>query len=195
MKIDVLYFKGCPNHKPTVQRLKEVIHRMGVLAEVCEIEMTQNDDPVTMKFIGSPTVLVDGQDIDPTQRTKHNYGFGCRMFDGAGVPPVEMIEQAIREASHRASDHGAGTHDCCSSQAPVQLIEGTSGQANRMSLWSTPAAVGSAILSSACCWLPLLLLAFGLSAGGVAVSSTPCALLPCCRRGLPGHWLLLRLFP
>jgi hypothetical protein len=32
----------------------------------------------------------------------------------------------------------------------------------------TPAAVLSAILSSACCWLPLLLLAFGLPAAGVA---------------------------
>lgn len=57
-------------------------------------------------------------------------------------------------------------HDCCQS-APreTQHISPRPGRFDRL---SAPAAVGSAILSSACCWLPLLLLAFGLSAGGVA---------------------------
>lgn len=164
MKIDVLYFQGCPNHEPTVQRVRRVISRLGVTADVREVELTQEDDPVAMKFIGSPTVMIDGQDIDPAQRAKASYGFGCRTFGGAGVPPVEMIEQALREAS----DYGGGTHDCCSPRAPAQQAEGKPGQSNRLSFWSTPAALGSAILSSACCWLPLLLLAFGLSAGGVA---------------------------
>ena len=164
MKIDVLYFQGCPNHEPTVQRVRRVISRLGVTADVREVELTQEDDPVAMKFIGSPTVLIDGQDIDPTQRVNASYGFGCRTFGCAGVPPVEMIEQAVREAS----DYGGGTHDCCSPQAPAHQVESKPGQSNRLSFWSTPVAVGSGILSSACCWLPLLLLAFGLSAGGVA---------------------------
>lgn len=66
--------------------------------------------------------------------------------------------------------------DCCSPQASDAA--GPAGSADssfvvlrrtdRIPRLSTPAAVGSAILSSACCWLPLLLLAFGLSAGGVA---------------------------
>lgn len=56
--------------------------------------------------------------------------------------------------------------DCCSTQAS-QAAQPT-GPVDRIGRLSTPAAVGSAILSSACCWLPLLLLAFGLSAGGVA---------------------------
>jgi len=164
MKIEVLYFESCPNHKPTVERVQQVIDRLAVDADVSEVEVTQDDDPATMKFLGSPTVLIDDQDIDPAQREGAGYGFGCRTFGGAGVPPVEMIEQAVREAS----DRGSGDHNCCSPQAEPEPAQSKPDQSNRLSFWSTPAAVGSAILSSACCWLPLLLLAFGLSAGGVA---------------------------
>jgi mercuric ion transport protein len=57
-------------------------------------------------------------------------------------------------------------HDCCgpaSSEVPSPMeSRGSLGK------WSMPGAVGAAIVASACCWLPLLLLAFGLSAGGVA---------------------------
>lgn len=64
------------------------------------------------------------------------------------------------------TDRSASGPDCCQNPAPTQ--EQRDRTADRLGRWSTPAAVGSAILSSACCWLPLLLLAFGVSAGGVA---------------------------
>lgn len=96
MKIEVLYFEDCPNHKPTVERVKQVIDRLGVAADVREVELTQDDDPVIMKFIGSPTVLIDGRDVDPAQRAGASYGFCCRTFGGEGMPPVDIIENAIQ---------------------------------------------------------------------------------------------------
>jgi len=105
MKIDVLYFAGCPKHKPTVQRVSEVVHRLGIDARVNEIEVKQGDDPKALRFAGSPTVLVNGRDIDPVAQSNVSYGFGCRMFGGAGVPPVEMIEQALREAQRGESSN------------------------------------------------------------------------------------------
>lgn len=166
MKIDVLYFQGCPNHAPTVQRVKEVLDQLGIAAEVNEVEVTQHDDPAALKFIGSPTVLVAGQDIDPGQREGANYGFCCRTYDGAGMPSVQMLAQAVREAAG-----GNGHGDDGDSRATVRSHD-QSSQAKPgsppLSSWSTPVAVGSAVLSSACCWLPLLLLSFGVTAGGVA---------------------------
>ena len=38
---------------------------------------------------------------------------------------------------------------------------------NRTSIWATGGALVTAVLSSACCWLPLLLVAFGVSTAGV----------------------------
>ena len=57
-------------------------------------------------------------------------------------------------------------HDCC--QPAVADTAGSADSKNRLGRLSVPVAVGSAVLSSACCWLALLLLAFGVSAGGVA---------------------------
>lgn len=101
MKIDVLYFAGCPNHEPTVRRVREIVVRLGIVATVNEIEVRQGDDLDKLRFAGSPTVLVNDQDIDPEVRTHASYRLGCRMFDGAGVPPAEMIERAIRNALQR----------------------------------------------------------------------------------------------
>jgi len=44
----------------------------------------------------------------------------------------------------------------------------SSGTSQRMSVFATAGSVVSAIASSACCWLPLVLIAFGASAIGVA---------------------------
>jgi hypothetical protein len=105
MKIDVLYFTGCPNHVPTVERVRELANRLEVNVELNQIEVTANDDPVALKFLGSPTVLVNGYDVDPTHRIGAAYGFGCRTFGGVGVPPKEMIERAIAEARGRDQHH------------------------------------------------------------------------------------------
>ncbi len=60
----------------------------------------------------------------------------------------------------------SGKRDCCEpSTSSTVASNASTGRIGRL---STPIAVGVAILSSACCWLPLLLLVFGLSAGGVA---------------------------
>jgi len=53
--------------------------------------------------------------------------------------------------------------DCCAgggSHSPVAT--------RNVGLWATGGAVVSAVLSSACCWLPLLLIGFGASAAGVS---------------------------
>ncbi|MCD6392476.1 MAG: hypothetical protein J7M40_03115 [Planctomycetes bacterium] len=55
MRIDVLYFECCSNHKPTVQRMKDVLVRLGIMAEENELEVTQGDDFAALKFVGSPS--------------------------------------------------------------------------------------------------------------------------------------------
>ncbi|MCI0457336.1 MAG: cation transporter [Gemmataceae bacterium] len=55
--------------------------------------------------------------------------------------------------------------DCCASPVvPPRKAEG------RAALWAAAGSVVSAVVASACCWLPLLLLAFGVSAAGVSAT-------------------------
>lgn len=57
-------------------------------------------------------------------------------------------------------------HDCCDGDANGAAH--TVGRGDRAERASIGGAVTAAVLSSACCWLPLLLLAFGASAAGVS---------------------------
>lgn len=99
MTIEVLYFQGCPDCEPTMDRVRQVASRLGIEAAVREAAVSPNDDPAALKYLGSPTVRVDGRDIDPTSRDHTSYGFGCRTFADQGVPSEELIETALREAA------------------------------------------------------------------------------------------------
>jgi len=93
VQLRVLYFEGCPNHPPAVQRLRAVAERLGVDVDLKEVEVKPDDDVHRLGFRGSPTVQINGVDLDPAERGRDNCGFGCRMYGGAGVPDAAMIDQ------------------------------------------------------------------------------------------------------
>jgi hypothetical protein len=83
MRIEVLYFDGCPNHAPTVEQVKQITADLGVQERVEEIEVTSLDQAQQLRFLGSPTVRVNGVDIDPSARQRTNYGLSCRFYCNA----------------------------------------------------------------------------------------------------------------
>ena len=112
MKIETLYFEGCPNHKPTIDLIREILDALNIEAEIEEIEVADPAEGRQLHFLGSPTVRINGVDIDPGARDRTDYGFSCRTYEGAGTPPREMIEAAIegsmqgpegRDAARRAA--------------------------------------------------------------------------------------------
>ena len=96
MKVEVLYFDGCPNHKPAVERVQAVIKQQGIAADVAEIEVPDAKAAKVLGFLGSPTIRVNGLDIDPASRTVTETGFACRRYAG-GLPSEDMILAALRE--------------------------------------------------------------------------------------------------
>ncbi len=105
MKVEVLYFSGCPNHVPAVDRVREVLAQEGTSAEMVEIEVKDAATAQQVGFLGSPSIRVDGQDVEPAVRGERSFGMMCRTYyDGvrrAGVPPPEWIRAAVREARER----------------------------------------------------------------------------------------------
>jgi hypothetical protein len=97
MKIEVLYFEGCPNYLPAVDRLRAVLAGEGLPAELIEIEVKDNSDAKALKFLGSPTIRVNGHDIEASLQDVSEAGFACRRYPG-GLPSEEMIRAALREA-------------------------------------------------------------------------------------------------
>jgi hypothetical protein len=97
MKIEILYFEGCPNYLPAVDRLRTVLAREGLRAELIEIEVKDDSDAKALKFFGSPTIRVNGLDVDISLRQVSETGFACRCYPD-GLPSEEMIRAAFREA-------------------------------------------------------------------------------------------------
>src|SRR5229473_7118800 len=111
MKIEVLYFDGCPNHKPTVERVQELLREEGVSAEVLEVNVSDASIAQRVGFLGSPSVRVNGLDVEPETRAARDYGMMCRTYsvDGRreGLPSREMLRQAILEAQSGVGDAGS----------------------------------------------------------------------------------------
>ncbi len=79
-KITVLFFQGCPNHRPTVEMVRAIVSELGLDAEIEEVEVTSPSDVERLRFLGSPTVQVDGVDIEPAARNRTHYAMSCRLY-------------------------------------------------------------------------------------------------------------------
>ncbi len=100
MKVEILYVAGCPNHEPTVRLVHEMLALEGVLGELLETEVRTVDDAQAIGFLGSPSVRINGVDVEPDARTVQTFGLGCRIYaEGdrrSGMPSAAVIRRTIK---------------------------------------------------------------------------------------------------
>ena len=58
MRIEILCIEGCPNARLAAERVAVAVSRLNLDAPISTVVMTED-------FAGSPTILVDGQDVCP----------------------------------------------------------------------------------------------------------------------------------
>jgi hypothetical protein len=99
MKVELLYFEGCPGYEKTVSILKKVLSEEGLEAEVETTRVETNDEAHRLKFPGSPTVRVDGRDLFEVKE-REVCSLGCRLYatpEGLKDHPAEeMLRAAIK---------------------------------------------------------------------------------------------------
>jgi hypothetical protein len=98
MRIDVLTFEGCPNAHAAVELVNGVVNELHVDADVREIRVESAEEAERLRFLGSPTVRVDGHDVEPGAGERADYALACRVYQTpagtAGVPDRDWIMQA-----------------------------------------------------------------------------------------------------
>lgn len=108
MKVELLYFDGCPGSERFLPRLRELVQLAGVGAELELRHVDSVEAAVRERFLGSPTVRVDGVDVEPDVEGRSDFGLKCRLYatpDGLrGAPPVEWVTQALEQSTRRAED-------------------------------------------------------------------------------------------
>src|SRR5438477_7495533 len=101
MNIEVLYFKGCPKHLRAIEMVRETMKALGHKDEIHQVEVHTQGEAEAMAFVESPSIRVNGADIEPWARTAKAFGLSCRTYlDGSqrsGVPSRELLRRAISE--------------------------------------------------------------------------------------------------
>ena len=75
IKVEVLYSEGCLRTPLTIARIQEISDKIGVEIDLSTMEIDTFDKIMEWNFIGSPTVRINGVDIDPSSRGKSFQGF------------------------------------------------------------------------------------------------------------------------
>jgi len=117
-----------------------------------EIEIRSDEDAKVWSFVGSPSVRINGLDIEPEARHVRHFGLGCRSYaeNGRreGLPSEELIERAIQENGtvSLSRTQNRDTSETKRAESSVLIAGGL-----------------AAVLASTCCLGPLILVAFGFS--------------------------------
>jgi len=76
VKIQVLYIGGCCAHRSVVAMAQDVVEALDLNADIEEVQVRSAAAAQRLRFVGSPSVRVDSVDIEPSARSRTDYGLG-----------------------------------------------------------------------------------------------------------------------
>jgi hypothetical protein len=102
MRVELLWWEGCPSHPETLADLERVLLEEGVDAQVDMVEVENDEQARRERFPGSPTIRIDGEDALPAEPGEP-FSLTCRVYrlrDGriSATPDPEDLRDAIRRS-------------------------------------------------------------------------------------------------
>jgi hypothetical protein len=105
VRVELLYWPGCPSHHKALAELCSAMSEMALDPSTIVVrELSTDADAEREQFAGSPTVRVDGLDVDPSSVADHPIGLACRVYrrrDGRVAPTPDPAD--LRDALGRAA--------------------------------------------------------------------------------------------
>jgi hypothetical protein len=99
MTVELLYFAGCPHYKEFAPHLEALLAAQGMPGVVTSVEIRDSEHAQQSRFLGSPTVRVDGRDVEPSANARTDFGMQCRLYPVVGglqgAPPDDLIIGAL----------------------------------------------------------------------------------------------------
>ncbi len=111
-QVELLWWEGCPSWSEALQDLRAAMEELGLDPSSVETRQIRTDEQAgSERFPGSPTVRVDGDDVQPPAESEPG-GLTCRIYrlrDGrvSPTPDPEDVRDALREAAARGSRDAA----------------------------------------------------------------------------------------
>jgi hypothetical protein len=102
VEVSILFIKGCPGCIYTAKYVKDILADGAIDAEINLIQIDNDEDARQLHFIGSPTVRVNGMDVETGFSHAKDYGVRSRIYNvegnQSGYPSKSMIRSAIKRA-------------------------------------------------------------------------------------------------
>jgi peroxiredoxin len=98
--IELFYWEGCPSYPEALALLESVLAERRIERPVTVHEVETEAEAIARRFPGSPTIRIDGRDVDPVGASARP-ALTCRIYrrpDGtvSPVPSKEQIEMALK---------------------------------------------------------------------------------------------------
>ena len=100
MLVEVFTFEGCPHASGALQLARSVAAEIDE-AEVRRVDLDERQTE-TDRFLGSPSIRVNGRDIEPGAESRRDYAYSCRLYatdHGLGpLPDATWLRNALAAA-------------------------------------------------------------------------------------------------
>jgi len=80
MTVEILYFIGCPNYQAARALVERVSSELGIDPEFRMVEVPDAETAERLSFLGSPTIRVDGNDVEPGADARAQFVLACRVY-------------------------------------------------------------------------------------------------------------------
>jgi hypothetical protein len=109
VRVEVLARDDCPNREMALIVVERVVDETGIPAEIEVVEVADDDAAEEYRVLGSPTVFVDGRDVDPTP-LYDEFSVDDRIYKTprgpSGWPEAEWIRDALLRAVAQTTANG-----------------------------------------------------------------------------------------
>ncbi|MBC5800465.1 MAG: hypothetical protein GIX03_12115 [Candidatus Eremiobacteraeota bacterium] len=108
VRIEILTIENCPNADTAREHVLQALEAEELDAAIVEVAVDTPALALELRFLGSPSVRVNGRDVESGTERRHAYGLMCRTYrEGTrmvGSPPLTVIRDALRSAGAEARD-------------------------------------------------------------------------------------------
>lgn len=98
MKIEILYFDGCPSWENGLKNLEAALQEENISASIKMVKVESDEDAARLKFLGSAHFRVNGDDLWHEERVI--FSLSCRVYPTPegfkGFPTIAMLRQQLQ---------------------------------------------------------------------------------------------------
>lgn len=102
MKIEILWFEDCPNYRAAISMVEEVLDDLGITTNITLVEVPDETTGRRVQFPGSPTIRVDGVDVEPGFAGCDDCTPRCRLYATGqglrGLPERAWVRETLAAA-------------------------------------------------------------------------------------------------